>query len=119
MYSSHCRPTRLPISQLSGLYKTPRRVLEAEYGAVGVIEVIEILHDPSVEGTAIVAVADGSRCRIEVCPRPVHVACVVFHWPARVFWVLNEAEQDFHYTQTLAYCTNDIPKRGPPTEGSR
>jgi hypothetical protein len=79
----HCRSTRLPDIQLSGLYETPRRFTEAEHAAVGVIEDIEILHDPSVEGTAIAAVADGSRCRIEVCPQPVHVAHIVFHWPAR------------------------------------
>jgi hypothetical protein len=38
-----CRSTRLPVSQLSGFYETPRKYPEAEYAAVGVIEIIEIL----------------------------------------------------------------------------
>jgi hypothetical protein len=36
------------------------QVPEAEYAAVGVIEGVEILQDPSLECTAIAAVADGS-----------------------------------------------------------
>lgn len=39
-----CRSTRLPVAQLSGFYETPRKYPEAEYAAVGVIEIIiEIL----------------------------------------------------------------------------
>ena len=41
------------------------------------------------------AVADGSRCRMEACPRPVIVARVAFYWPARDFGMLCEAEQAF------------------------
>lgn len=43
IYSANCRSTRLPVLQLPGCYETPRRHPEAEYAAVGVIEIIEIL----------------------------------------------------------------------------
>jgi hypothetical protein len=49
------------------------------------LRLLKILQDPSTECTAIAAVADGSRCRMEVRSQPVLVAFVVFHWPARVW----------------------------------
>ena len=77
---------------------------------MGIIEFNEILQDPSMECTAIAAVADGSRCRMEVRSQPVLVAYVVFHWPARVLLVFCEAEQALHSTQTPRILHEQHPK---------